>query len=288
MKRTIEIVSSFTGTIPTGNYENEKPFYSLKETFETEDEIADLDTYVMGRQKKLHDYCYNQFQKQAESANIERIQREYMNIRFYPVGDIKYPSVTSIINWDADFNIPADELAQYASRGTIIDKQVQIFLENGLWKEPKEIPEIYPDLVIVKQGNLGLALDDVDFRAFYESYPFKVIECQKVHTNDEHRYAGRSDIKCVIESSNKGKWADVLFDVPTILDVKSGQIDKVKHMKQQTAYAKCDPDVKQVGLIHLNKETKQGFSKPIMEQDLDKYWSLFLADRDKFKKRYGV
>jgi hypothetical protein len=56
-----------------------------------------------------------------------------------------------------------------------------------------------------------------------------------------------------------------LYDVPTILDIKTGQVDKVKHLKQQTAYAHCEPDVQQIGLIPLNQDTKQGYSKPILE-----------------------
>ena len=293
MKRIIEISASFTGVISTGSYENEKPFYSIKESLELESEDEPIgDEEIKARQRGLHQICYDQFQQQAETAYQDRIAKQFENIRFYPGKDnLKYPSVTSIIGWDDDFGMPKDELAQYGARGTIIHKQIEIFLATGKWKEPKEIPEIYPELVIVKKGNKELQLDDVDFRGFYKDYPFKALEQEKTMINHEHRYGGRADIKCIIESKNKGKWdkiEGVIYDKPTILDVKTGGLNKTKGLKQQTAYAKCEPDVVQVGLIHLNKTVKCGYSKPVIEPDLDKYWSLFLSDRDKFKQRYGL
>jgi len=294
MKRTIEISASFTGTIPTGNYENEKPFYSVKEIMELEEKENEIveDEFIANRQKELHQICYDQFKHQAEICKLERIAEEYKQIRLYDVAEgIKYPSVTSIIGWDSDFHMSEDELAQYASRGTVIHKQVEIFLKTGEWKAPKDIPEIYPDVVIVKKGNLGLSLNDIDFVGFYESYPFKVIELEKVAINHDKQYAGRLDIKCVIESSNKGQWEKiegVKFDVPTILDVKTGTIEETRCFKQQTAYWHCEPDVEQVGLIHLNKKTKQGYSKPYIETDKEKYWHLFLKDREIFKQRFGI
>lgn len=290
MKKTIEITVSFTGVITTGNYENEKPFFGLKETYELD--APEPAFFIKDRQNELIDQCRKQFKHQEYISRVERIKELYRNIRFYDLADgERFPSVTSIIGWDEDFHISQAHLAQYSARGSIIDKQVEIYLRSGEWKEPKNIPEIYPDLVILKKGDLGLTYDDVDFPEFYKNYPFKVIDLQKTHINKEHRYGGRSDIICIIESSNKGKWEKingVLFDVLTILDIKSGVIDKTKHMKQQTAYAKCEPDVKQIGLIPLTNKTEQGFSKPIIETDLNKYWSLFLKDRESFRERHGV
>ena len=294
MKRTIEISASFTGKISTGNYENESPYFAIKETIERDEDpgMQLADDVFKNRQKELHDICYQQFKQHAEAAYTEKIAKTYRNIRFYDgANGKKYPSVTSIIGWDADFYISPEELKQHASRGSIIDKQVEIFLKTGEWKEPKDIPEIYPDLVILKGGNLGLVVDDVNFQEFYKQYPFKVIGLQNTMINHDHCYGGRLDIKCVIESTNKGKWEkieEVKFDVPTILDVKAGAMDKFKFMKQQTAYAKCDAEIQQIGIIHLNKETKQGYSQPIVETNLEKYWSLFLKDRAEFKNRYGV
>lgn len=296
MRRQIEISASFTGKISTGNYENESPYYAVKEVIELTDaesqSLTFSDDLIKDRQRELNEICYGQFKRHADMAYSEKIAKTYRNIRFYDgKNGLKYPSVTSIIGWDADYHVSPEELAQYGARGTIIDKQVELYLKDGKWRTPKEIPEIYPDIVTLQGGNLGLVVDDVNFIDFYKAYPFKVISLQNTHLNHDHCYAGRDDIKCVIESGNKGKWEKVegvLFDVPTILDVKTGSMDKTKFMKQQTAYAKCDPDVKQIGVIHLNNETKQGFSQPIVETNLDKYWSLFLKDRSNFKQRYGI
>jgi hypothetical protein len=296
MKRTIEIVASFTGTVSTGSYENEKPFFSVKEILELGEESGDkfmLDQDIEFRQKELHRICFDQFKRQAELSYQDKIARTYSNIRFYPAPNgLKYPSVTSIIGWDADFRVPPDELAQYAARGTVIHKQVELYLITGEVYLPKDIPEIYPELVILKQGNLNLQVDDVDFKSFFTAYPIKVLGLEVEVLNNEFRYGGRADIVCVIESKNPGKWdkvEDILFDVPTILDVKTGaNLDKTTGFKQQTAYAQCMPEVKQLGLIHLNNDVKQGYSKPTVLSSLDKYWSLFMKDRDNFRKRYNI
>ena len=296
MKRTIEVTASFTGTISTGQWENEKPFFALKETAEYDDDIQPRPWDPIEKQGELRDICMAAFKRQAELSYQDKIARDYKNIRFYKGKDgLLYPSVTSIIGWDADFHCSQDELAQYSARGTIIHKLFELFLIDGKVRLPKDVPEIYPQLVILSKGSLGLTVDDVDFPAFYKAYPFQVIGLEAEVLNDEHRYGGRADILCIIESKNPGKWDKVegiKFDVPTILDIKTGSLDKTKGFKQQTAYAKAmqemDVKVEQIGLIHLNKEVKQGYSKPLVISDLDKYWPLFLNDRDNFKTRFGV
>jgi len=295
MKRILEITSSFTGTISTANYENSKPLFSVKEVVELDQEVMnDLDDkYIENRQKQLHDLCYNQFKQIADQLYAERIAKTYKNIRFYDgIGGKKYPSVTSIINMDKDFGIPQDELQQYASRGTIIHKQVEIFLKTGTWMMPYNIAEVSSDWLTVKNGNLGLDCSDVDFMAFYKDYPFKVISQEETVLNHEYRYGGRQDILCRIESSNPGKWAKVdkvKFDVPTILDIKtSTTLDKINGLMQQSAYAKSQPDVQQIGLIHLTKSNKCGYATPVVETNLDRYFNLFLNKLEQFRQRYGV
>ena len=285
--RKIELSASFTGTIPTGSFENEKPFYSITETF---DNCALGDVEIEIRHKQLHDMCYRQFKNQAEITYAERIDKLYKNIRFYDKDGRKYPSVTSIIGWDESFRIPVDSLAQYAARGTIVHKQIEVYLTTGEWKEAKDITDIYPELVILRTGNLKLELEG-DFKAFYESYPFKVIECEKVIYNDKHYYAGKLDCLGVIEHVNMGKWASIdgiKFDVPTVFDFKTGAVDKVKCFKQLTAYGQSVEGVEQLAVIPINNDTKQGFSKPVVEGDKEKYMPLFLADRRNFKERYGI
>lgn len=292
MKRTIEIAASFTGKISTGSYENESPFFSAKEIVELESGEF-TDDMIKMRQQDLQAICYGQFKRHADQAYAERIAKTYQNIRFYDGKDgLKYPSVTSILGMDEQFFISPDELSQYAARGTVIHKQIEIFLKTGEWKLPKDIAEVAPCYLNVIKGSLGLDMEDVDFRSFYKDYPFKVLDLEFHAINHEFRYGGRVDIKCVIESTNKGKWEKiegVKFDIPTILDVKSSTtLDKMKGLTQQAAYAKATDYVQQIGLIHLTKENKCGYAAPQITTNLERYWALFAKKREDFKARYAI
>lgn len=294
MLRKIEIMASFTGKISVAQFENEQPYFSAKETIELEDcPTPEVDKLIETRQSELKNICYDQFKKHAEIAYQEKVAKSYKNIRFYDAGNCqKYPSVTSIINMDANFFTAPDDLAQMAARGTIIHKQVELYLSTGKWLEPKGIPEIAFQVMTVVTGTLGLSVDDISFVNFYKDYPFKVLKQESTVINHENKYAGRMDILCIIESTNKGKWdkiEGVQFDVPTILDVKTGaSLDKAKGLIQQSAYARCDETVKQIGLIHLTKENQCGYGRPAVSNKLDSYWSIFLNKRQQFAERYGV
>lgn len=291
MKRTIEIMASFTGKISTGQFENESPYFSVKEVIDDANDMSD--EIIKLRQSDLKELCYNQFKQHAEIAYQEKVAKAYQNIRFYDAGNgQKYPSVTSVIGMDDNFFMPADELAQYGARGTVIHKQIEIFLKTGKWLEPKEIPEVAFQVMTVLKGTLGLSLDDVNFINWYKDYPVRVIEQEKTVINHEHKYAGRLDLLVTIEKSNPGKWdkiEGVQFDTPTILDIKtSATLDKVKGLTQQAAYAMTDPAVKQIGLIHLTKENVCGYAKPQVTPKIEHYWAIFINQRNKFKERYGV
>ncbi len=295
MKRVFEVMASFTGKISTGQFENESPFFSAKEIIEIDSlPTPEIDRIIEARQSELKDICYGQFKKHAEIAYQEKVAKAYQNIRFYDAGNgQKYPSVTSIIGMDDNFFMPADELAQYGARGTVIHKQIEIFLKTGKWPQPKEIPEVAFQVMTVVKGTLNLSLDDVNFVNFYKDYPFKVVKQEETVINHEFKYAGRLDLLVVIEKSNSGKWdkvEGVQFDVPTILDIKtSAQLDKVKGFTQQIAYAMCgEVPVKQIGLIHLTKENVCGYAKPAITNKIEHYWAIFLNQRNKFKERYGV
>ena len=269
-------------------------FFALKEILEpaeTENFIM-TDAEIKTRQQQLHQLCYEQFKRQAEMSYNERIAKTYKDIRWYDgANGMKYPSVTSILDMDKEFGIPPDELAQYGARGTIIHKQSEIFLATGEWKEAKDITEIASSFLALKRGSLKLETEDVDFRAFFKDYPFKILELEKHVVNNNYKYGGRLDILCLIESTNKGKWdkiEGVKFDVPTILDIKSSTtLDKTRGLTQQSAYAKVD-GIEQIGLIPLTKENQCGFAKPVITSNVERYWNLFLKARADFEKRYGV
>lgn len=294
MRRTsLEISASFSGKIATGNYENMNPWYSIKEVLEEAPGEELTDIVIKMRQQELQKMCYDQFKRDADIAYQEKIAKAYQNIRFYDAGDgKKYPSVTSVINMDADFFVSAEELAQYSARGTVIHKQIEIYLKTGNWLAPKEIPEVAFEVMTVSRGTLGLSLEDVSFVNFYKDFPFVVIEQEKQVISHEHKYAGRLDILCTIDSKNPVKWEKiegVQFDTPTLLDIKtSTTLDKTKGYVQQSAYAKTDETVKQIGLIHLTKENVCGFAKPSITNKIDSYFDIFINMRSKFSQRYGI
>lgn len=290
MKRNLEITSSFSGKISTGEWENSNPFYAIKEVLE---DCEYTDEEIKFRQQTLQAICVEQFNKSANILYQQKIEKAYKQIRFYDAGENRrYPSVTSIIGMDDNFFMPPDELSQYGARGTVIHKQIELFLKDGVWREPKDIPEVAFQVMTVIKGTLGLQLDDVNFQTFYKDYPFKVVEQEKTVINHEHKYAGRLDLLVTIDSKNPGKWdkiEGIQFDTPTILDIKtSAALDHLKGFTQQAAYARTDETVKQIGLIHLTKENVCGYAKPRVSGKIEHYWSIFLNKRTLFQQRYGV
>lgn len=270
-----DITASFSGTLTTGSYSNEKPMFSIKETW-----VGSVDDkFINERHLQLHERCRDKFKEVEKLSHVDKIRKQREDIRFYEFNNDQYPSVTSVLSWDSDFHIDAQDLQQYASRGTIIHKQVELFLQTGKWMEPRDITDIYSDYIIVKRGSLKLSLDDVNFQGFYKKYPFKVINTEQTVYNTKHKYAGTADIK--------GKIGDKV----TLFDVKAvGTLRKLDYLAQISAYAKCEgnEDVEQICIIHLNKNTKQGFSQPVLETNIDKYFNYFLEKRKHFKQRFGV
>jgi hypothetical protein len=160
-RKEVEIVASYSGKISTGRFENEAPFFSVKEVWSDVE-----DDFIQRRQKELHQYCYNRFSECEKRSAAEKVNEEYKHIRFYEWENEQFPSVTSIMNWDKDFYIPQEQLVQYQARGIIRHKQAELFHRDGKWYQPEEIDEIYPYLVILKKGSLGLTLDGYDYPAF--------------------------------------------------------------------------------------------------------------------------
>src|SRR5574343_94849 len=281
------IKAQFTGVIATGDFENERPLFEMSQLIE-----GDIDNGTKEKmQESLYSLCRKMFQQSERQSVAKRIMREREDIRFYPVESDQYPSVTSILNWDADFHVSPQELIQYAARGSIIDKQVEIYFRVGKWKDPKEIPECYPDLVILKKGSLELTYEDIDFLSFIKEYPIDFIDAQKTVFNHGFKYAGRYDLKGIPKVIKGNGWDKMgVKPLITLIDVKAASMDETKFMKQLTAYWHCEgnEDVEQAMIMHLNNKTQQGFSKPKICSDKNKYWELFKKDRENFKKRFQI
>jgi len=281
----IKISSSFSGVISRGSYENSRPGFqvdvegdlsSMKLPEETVDETIDR------WQKQLQKTCYENFKACEEQAIVERIQKERADIRIKVIDGKPYPSVTSIIGFDADMYCSPEELAQYAAQSNLCHAQVADYIETGVWKEAKDVPGTWTDIVIVTKGSLKLECNGWSFPNFLEKHPIRAMANAPRSINEEHVYCGGPDFTGIPKF-------DGAQEVFTVFDVKR-TADKVKNFKQMAAYAKMKgyENVKQMVIVPLNNKTQQGFSKPIVETRIDQYFEMFLKDREAFKKRFGI
>ncbi len=278
----IKVSAGFSGVIATGSYQNARPSYTAEVEYDIGDDLKNqkITELIALEQERLQAICYANFKQDEQIQTVERINRERKDIRFYD----GFPSVTSIIGWDADFYVSPEDLAQYASQGNLTHAQVAHFITTGKWVEAKEIEGTWADIVIIKKGKLQLSLVGWDFPAFLKQYPLEKMEngvCVKSH---KHKFAGTPDIRKCIYKEKK-----------TLSDVKRTP-DKLKNFKQMSAYILAEEEqgetpYDQMMIIPLNAKTKQGFSKPIICEGRDKikqYQNMFLKDRENFKKRFGV
>lgn len=278
MRRKIVVQASFQGVLPTGSYSNMRPGFLASMEYEAEFESEDgMKLAIETAQQELQAICYENFQSEANKAKIQKIQEDRKDFRFYklPNGE-EVPSVTSILNYDSEFLVSDDELKQYASQGTLIHCQVHEYIKTGVWRKLGEIENTTADLFILKKGNLSLSLDGWDFPAFHKKYPIESLENGEEVINEKERYGGLPD------------GYGVYGGLYTIFDIKRTP-EKVKNFMQMAAYAKAsNRKIDQMMIIPINDKTEQGFSKPILSTDIDKYFELFLYKRREFKKVYSI
>lgn len=283
-KKTITIGGSVSGVIATGPYQNLKPQFTWQETLE---DFQGDDDQIISRIKELYEKSMSLMREAETQATVERIQRERKDLRILrsPSGKM-LPSVTSIINYDADFFVSPEELRQYAAQGTIIDARVKHYIRTGLWVEPKEIKEIWADLVIVARGNLKLEIDAGNFPAFLEKYPISNMQVGERFFNDELEYCGEPDFLGVPDG---GEWNKLgAKPIPTIFDVKRTP-DELKNGMQLAAYCR-HYNIQQGIIVVLNDKTLQGYSKPVVYpyDRLEGFFAMFQSKQREFKKRYGI
>jgi len=281
----IKVGSSFSGKISTGPYENANPgFYAdIEYSLPEQTPMQGINESIKKNQIGLHDICLKNFKDAEQSAIVERITKERKSFRFYkqPSGK-QAPSVTSIINFDADFYVDENELTQYASQSSITPAQISKYWETGKWVEPKEIKEVLTDLLIIHKGSLKLQPLEFNFKGFLTKYPFKIRTWDRTVHNEEHLYSGTMDYEGLCVESPT-------LEINTICDAKR-TVDKIKAFMQMAAYAKCKgmENVTQLMAIPIKCDNKQGFSKPETTTDIDKYFALFLDKRRDFQKRYRI
>ena len=189
----IKISSSLEAVLPVGQYANMRPAFHA----EVELEIGltqNMNDVIKGTQQNLYDICEGMVREVEQKAIVERIRRERDNFHWIEIDGKQAPSVTSIISWDEDFGgITPDELRQYASQGNIMHAQGVHFIKTGLWVAPKDLDDCWTDIVILKKGQLNLALEGWSFPAFLEKFPIKDIQIAKTSLNRTHFYGGTPD-----------------------------------------------------------------------------------------------
>ena len=74
-KQSTEIMSSFSGKISTGKWENENPIFSIRETWTEID-----DEFLIERQNILHQMCYRKFVEVARKSVVEKLKKQLEDI----------------------------------------------------------------------------------------------------------------------------------------------------------------------------------------------------------------
>lgn len=272
----VKASASFTGVISTGEYENARPGYVAQIEFEASDE-NDAKDRLSRALEDLQRICQIRFKQDEQMMIIARLQKDREDLKFYG----EFPSVTSIIDWDADYFVSPQDLTQYASRGNLYHAQLAHYIQTGKWVDAKEIEGTWADIVVVERGQLRLSYDDWKFPEFLKKYPIERMEVGVPVISKVHRFGGTPDIRSCIYDGKR-----------TLADAKSTP-DKVKNFSQIAAYIIAEEEngaqpYDQMMIIPCSGKTEQGFSKPIVSSDILQYKRMFLRARENFKKRFNI
>ena len=229
----------------------------------------------------------NADEAEALKAKIIKVQEDLKNFRFYETDEgEKYPSVTSITNYDKDFHSTDEDLKIYCAQGNIIDAEIRNFVKTGVYKSSSELLECTADRFILKSRALStgkmLSLDGWNFQGFLEKYPITNLKSiEEPVFNRKHRYAGTPDL------------VGIYNGLGTLVSIKRTK-SEVDNLIQESAYAKCENmgEISQMIVVEMKSEqdggNKCGYSKPIVSTEIDKYFELFLRKRSEVLKIYGV
>jgi hypothetical protein len=273
---TTELVVSMKATIPTGEYENITPMYSLKE-------IVPTDSDYSAKYDELRNVILQKINEDFERVRMDTIVRRNPNLRFYERKGKKYPSVTSIINWKG-IDYPVEQLKQYASLGTIIHELIAIYLSTGKVVNPEALDKLAVDLLILKQGDLMLDYKEVNWKSIIDEAGKEVSFSKdepQICYNDTFLYAGLPDRL----GTYKGE--PCLIDFKTAKKVTPDKVEK--WYEQEVAYGKCLEGVKHyITILLQSKHEKSSMIVLSDEEVIEKEWQRFLANRENFRKLYGV
>ncbi len=215
-------------------------------------------------------------------------------LRIKLINGIKMPSVTTVLH-PHGIDYPAELLEQYAARGTLVHKQIEVFLLEGIWREDpnhlrshlkdkEEKEKIKQALKILENGKLGLSTKQCSFPNFYEKYRalFTFNNLEQAVQNTTHNYCGTFDC----HGTYKGKPA--IIDFKTASDYNTEKLNS--YFQQLSAYANADgiEKIKYLVVIPLNPKSSVGFDPPLVTTKVKSFFREFLKKREVFKSLYGI
>ena len=242
--------------------------------------------------------------KTADRPKTKKIVNKHFNgknllplekLRVRVVNGVKMPSVTTVLH-PFGIDYPEHLLNQYAARGTLVHKQVEVFLRYGIWYpawklanskeagDDKERDELCEALDIIEKGGLKLKTSDCNFRGFYKEYrkhlTFNNLEIESHNT--KHAYCGRFDC----HGTYKGKPA--IIDFKTASDYNREKLGS--YFQQLSAYANTDgmEEIKYLVVIPLSPRSANGYEAPLVSTKVKSHFREFLTKRKEFKKLYGI
>lgn len=269
-KMTItEVTVSKSAVIPVAAYENLRPSFSITAQPNNGESAAKVILY-------LNAWLNDLMKEEANRCKTEYLEKLYAWIRWYEKDGMRFPSVTSILGVDKTFGqFTEQELQQYASRGNVLEAMIQMFLTDGSWMDPRELPQCREDIEILETGNLKLSWEDGSHQAFMAEFggKIKVETFQKTVFNKEQMYAGTMDILGEFDGKR------------SVMDIKSGTFD----MRQLAAYAACEPGIEQIVVLPIGTtDNKCGYKKPVICTTIDNEFREFVKARAKFRQRFGI
>ena len=264
-----QIEATLSAVIPIASYENLKPSFSIMAELEEGDDVDKSLSHIK-------DILKTKVEQVSNEAKTDLIKKQNDKIRFYERNGKQYPSVTSVLGWDIDWRISEDELMQYAARGTIVHKIIELYLKEKKWYDPIDVLELEDDVAVLMSGSKKLTWKNCSYIKAIETIEkdIELISTEKAVYNNELLYAGTLDCLC----KYKGKL--------TVLDFKTGT---TTDMRQLAAYATCLSGIEQTVIVPVGPtENKSGIKKPIVSSTISAEFKKFIYARNKFRERFGV
>lgn len=266
--RIVEISTSLSGVIPTAPYENLRPGFTM--TVQPK-RGADPNNIITHCENLLH----KRFALVEARGTADLLEKQFENIRCREKGGLKYPSVTSILDWETVWKIPKYELQQYASRGKIVHWLINNYLQTGNWHDPTREQSLREDIAIVLGGSKGFHWEDCSHKMFFKQYG-NIINIDKFNHivyNDEHFYSGEIDLVGTVEGKK------------SIIDIKTGDYK----LSQLAAYAMCESDIKQLVVLPVGPcDNKTGYYRIVINDAIKDHFDMFLRARKSFRERFGL